>query len=280
MSRLRIVLVCALALALCAAACSGSEPDKTDQAEGSKTSTMSTATASATESPRPQPSGPAATIRLSNLTSGYVESSALVTTESIDPPANTLLLAHLMAFQGGRMPEPPTLSGNNVTWTLVGGNLDGEKRHWVFRGLASDPTAGPVTIDWGGIDTRTLWVIDAAEGADTGNDGADGIVQFVSQESQQNAAEGAIELQPFSDPDHNATVCFALAGSGAATGIDPTDGFVETGEAASKGQNLIIDNFWKVGESTTCPADFVDSSGTKQVESWLFLAIELQAARA
>jgi hypothetical protein len=277
MPPLRIALV--LAIVLGAAACSEPKLGKEDRGAVTKTPTGSLSPPSASVSTRP-PDGPAATIHLSNLTFGYADFTPLVTTEPIDPPADTLLLAHVTAFQGPGEPEPPTLSGNDVTWTLVGGNLDGEKRHWVFRGIATSPNEGPVTIDWGGIETETLWVIDAAAGTATGHNGADAIVQFVSQESQLNAGEGAIQLQPFSDPENNAAVCFAFIGSGAAAGIFPADGFVETGEAASKGQDRIISDFWQRGQNTTCAAEFLNDSGTEEVESWLFLAIELQAESA
>jgi hypothetical protein len=276
------MLVLAVAIVLGAAACSEPTFDQGDNGAVTRTRTGSSfpPSTSDTVSPTPRPSGPAATIHLSNLTFGYADSTPLVTTEPIDPPAHTLLLAHVTGFQASGEPEPPTLSGNDVTWTLVGGNVDGEKRHWVFRGTATSPSAGPVTIDWGTVQIETLWLIDAAAGADTGNNGADAIVQFVSQESQPNAGDGAIQLQPFSDPEHNAAVCFAFIGSGAAAGIFPADGFVETAEAAGKGQDRIISDFWKLGEDTSCAAEFLNDSGTEEIESWLFLAIELRAANA
>jgi hypothetical protein len=236
-----------------------------------------TPAAVASPSPSPQSSGRAGTIELSNLTFGHAEATPLVTTERFDPPADTLVLAHVMAFRHGG-PEPPALTGNGLTWSLVGGNLDGEKRHWVFRGVGSRPSPGSLTIDWQGFATETLWVIDVAVGTAVGNEGADAIVQFVSQESQQNATGGVIELASFADPVNNVAVCFALAGSGAASDISPTDGFTETAEANNPGQNLIIDNFWKRGEDTTCDAEFLRDTGAKEIQSWLFLAVELRAA--
>jgi hypothetical protein len=230
-----------------------------------------------TPSPSPPGNGPIGEIELSNLTFGHAESTPVAVTEPIDPPADTVVLAHVMGFRPSE-PTPPTLTGAGLTWSLVGGNLDGEKRHFVYRGIGHDPMAGPVSIDWGGQPTETLWIIDVARGAATGNDGADAIVQFASQESQRNAASGSIELQPFADPVHDAAVCFALAGSGAASDIAPAHGFTETAEADNPGQNLIISDFWWVGDHTSCDADFLHESGALEVESWLFLAVELRAA--
>jgi hypothetical protein len=229
-----------------------------------------------TPSPRPPGDGPVGTIALENLTSGHAEATPMVTTEPIDPPADTLVLAHVMGFRPGGLP-PPVLRGNDLTWTLVGGNQDGEKRHWVFRGVGSDPLPGPLTIDWGGDPTETLWVVDLAEGTAIGNEAADAVVQFAFQESQQNASSGSISLQPFADPLNDATVCFALAGSGHASDIAPADGFSETAEAQNPGPSLIISVFWKRGEGS-CDADFLHVEGTKQIQSWLFLALELRAA--
>jgi hypothetical protein len=266
----------ATVLVLFAAACSSpgesAQPTRSPKGPTSASTATSSPTAS---SPRPVPTGDAAEIRIQNLTYGHTEITPSVTTAPIDPPAGALLLAHVMAFWPGG-PSPPELSSPGATWTLVGGNLDGEKRHWVYRG--SGAASGPVTIDFG-VPTEILWVIDAVEGADTRNDGSDAIVQFVSQESQRNATGGSIQLQPFEDPVNNAAVCFALAGSGAASDIVPTDGFVETAEAENPGANLIISDFWKVGEDSTCDAEFQHESGAKEIQSWLFLAVEVRPER-
>jgi hypothetical protein len=243
--------------------------------QGSTSPTLASPTPSS--SPPPAATGPAAEISIANLTFGHAEITTAVDTAPIDPPPHALVLAHVMGFWHGG-PAPPALSGAGLTWSLVGGNLDGEKRHWVFRGVG-DPAPGPVRIEFD-VPAEILWVIDAVRGAATGHDGADAIAQFVSQESQRNAAEGSIQLQPFEDPVNNAAVCFALAGSGAASDIVPADGFAETAEAQNPGPSLILSTFWRVGEGTSCDADFLqESSGVKQVQSWLFLAIEVRAAR-
>jgi hypothetical protein len=269
--------IIAAVLALLAAACSSPQESAqpTRPPKGSPSSPPAATSSATASSPRPVPTGDAAEIRIQNLTFGHTEVTPSVTTAPVDPPAGALLLAHVMAFWPGG-PAPPELSSPGATWTLVGGNLDGEKRHWVYRG--SGATAGPVTIDFG-VPTEILWVIDAVEGADTGNGGSDAIVQFASQESQRNATDGSLQLQPFEDPVNNAAVCFALAGSGAASDIVPTDGFVETAEAENPGSNLIISDFWKVGEDTTCDAEFQHESGAKEIQSWLFLAVEVRPER-
>ena len=75
-----------------------------------------------------------------------------------------------------------------------------------------------------------------------------------------NADHGSIELGAFADPVHDAAVCFAFAGSGAASDISPAAGFTETAEADNPGQNLIMSDFLWVGEHTSCDADFLHES--------------------
>lgn len=276
MERRRLFGVFVAILVIGAAACSGSgDVESADPSDGPTTQVPDRSPSTAI-SPSPEENGDGrdGTISLTNLTSGHSEVTAVLTTEPISPPPDTLILAHVMAFNPAG-PQPPALSGNGLTWTLVGGNVDGEKRHFVYRAAGPDPSPGPVTIDFG-TPTEILWVIDAAEGAATGDGGAEGIVQFVSHESQRNDTGGSIELSPFEDPVDDVVVAFALAGSGAASDIVPEDGYTETAEAENPGANLIISNFWRRGEDTSPSAVFEQDSGSKQIQSWLFLALELR----
>lgn len=276
-----LVLVAGVAFALGRASAPGeaSDPIAPPSPSGGKSATPDpTVSPSPIEQPSQSPVGArSGRITLRNLTSGIVDRTPSAVTAPIDPPPDTLLLAHVFSFYPPG-PEPPTVSSGGTEWTLVVGNQAGEKRHWVYRAMGSD-AAGPVTIDFGGaVQNAIMWVVDAASGVDLGNDGADAIAQTVAHESQMNATEGTIALAPLEHPA-DAVVCFALAGSGAATDIVPETGYTKTAQAETKGANLIIATFWERGGGDTTPAAvFQDPSATPQIQSWLFLAIELRAS--
>jgi hypothetical protein len=225
--------------------------------------------------------GPAVSpIAISNLSSGQFSKSGLVSsvsTAAFTVPANTLTLVHVMSCCDSS--TPPSVTGPGGRFFLVVTHTRGEKRHWVFA-AANDatPDSGTMSFGFSVPQSRVLWVVDAASHVDLGNAGANAIVQTAWQNSMANAAAGSIALAPFQNPTRNAAVGFALAGSGAATNIVPEPGTQETAEAETPGSNLIIDTFWRVGEDPSLSATFIDdATTTPEIESWLFLAVELRA---
>jgi hypothetical protein len=238
-----------------------------------------TPTPSPTVSPSPSPVPPPGTgIGFLNLTSGVFAkagSTTEITTQSVTLAPNSLGLLHVMTCCFG---GAPTVTSPGLSWELVVTHLAGEKRHWVYRAAAVAGTSGPLRMQFPTPQGRAMWIVDGVSGAALGRNGADAIVQTAFQESQQNASSGAIALAPFESP-LNAAVGFALCGSGPATNIVPEAGYVETAEAETPGSSLLIDTFYRVGEDAALQADFRrDSDNSLQVESWLFLAIELAAA--
>jgi len=238
--------------------------------------TQSSPPPSPTTGSSPVPSGMG--IRLGNLTAGGVsKSGSFTSTESAvySPPPRALLLVHL--FSCCSLSTPPTLSGNGLEWELVVTHEEGEKRHWVYRAASgAAPSSDRLTFTFAVAQDSALWIVDSASGTALGGNGGDAIVQTAFQESQGNASSGEIELTPFEDPVNGAVVGFALCGSGSATDIVPEAGFIETAQVETPGSNIIIDTIWRRGEDTTVSAEFRDPDGTLQVQSWLFLAIELR----
>jgi hypothetical protein len=240
-----------------------------------------TPTPSPTVSPSPTPSPiptPGGTIEFVNLTSGVFAksgSTSEITTRPVTLAPSTLGLLHVMTCCFGGV---PTVTSPGLSWELVVTHLTGEKRHWVFRAASVTGASGSLRMQFPTPQGRVLWIVDGAVGAALGDNGADAIVQTAFHESQANASSGAIGLAPFASP-LNAAVGFALCGSGPATNIVPEAGYVETAEAETPGSSLIIDTFYRVGEDASLQAEFRrDSDNTLQVQSWLFLALELAAA--
>jgi hypothetical protein len=234
-----------------------------------------TVSPSPTSSPTPPPLG---TIEIVNLTSG-VFAKAGATSEITTQPAtfapNTLGLLHVMTCCFGGV---PTVTSPGRSWELVVTHLTGQKRHWVFRAASAIGTSGSLRMQFPTPQGRVLWIVDEVFGTTLGDNGDDAIVQTAFQESQANANSGAIGLAPFASP-LNAAVGFALCGSGPATNIVPEAGYIETAEAETPGSSLLIDTFYRVGEDTSLEAEFRrDNDNSLQVQSWLFLALELAAA--
>ena len=239
----------------------------------------------ATEDPTPSddPAGrPGAPIELQNLTTGLHWKEGAATSRTTAPvtiPANSFVLVHLMSCCDHS--PVPKVTGAGLTFDLVVTHETGQKRHWVF-GAANEGErkTAPLMFTFASNQGVILWVVDSALNVDLGNGGVNAVVQTAWQDSQGNADKGIIALEPFQDPLRNATVVFALAGSGTATDIEPERGMRETAEAEVGASSLIIDTFWKIGEDTSPAATFLDEVGQPAVESWLFLAVELRASTA
>jgi hypothetical protein len=262
---------------------SGSEVTKPSRGSKSSQGSPSIPPSTGTGGPTPsqgsgKPSG-SSPITVENLTFGEVSKEGSFTSRSTSPiavPADSLVLVHLMSCCDHA--ALPGVTGAGLTFDLAVTHTEGEKRHWVFIAAnEGGPTSGPLTFTFSSGQDRILWTVDVARNVELGSNGSDAIVQTAWQNSQTNADHGAIALEPFEDRARDATVVFALAGSGAATDIVPEDGMTETAEAETAGANLLIDTFWKAGEDTSPSATFRDDAGQLAIQSWLFLALELRA---
>ncbi len=286
----RVVLGLVLAAVVVLAAFVGTRPDNPSDSGGPKGSRPTESPVSATPTKGPSSSAPSddpttespgssGSIRLENLTSGQLSKeapTASLATSGVTIPAHSLVLVHLMSCCD--LASVPSVTGAGLTFDLAVTHTDGEKRHWVLVAAnTGGPTEGTLTFSFASEQARILWIVDSATNVELGNSGADAIVQTAWQNSQQNADQGSIGLEPFEDPTRDVAMGFGLAGSGTATDIVPEAGMHETAETETPGSSLLIDTFWGVGEDTSVSAVFVDDAGQRSVESWLFLALELRA---
>lgn len=106
--------------------------------------------------------------------------SSPITTASITPTANRLVLAHVVVVGTGS--ATPTLSGNGLTWVLITDTGSGVTRQLaVYRAMGASPSAGVVTISSASTTiTGWLWSISEYDGIDTsGTNGSGAVVQSV-----------------------------------------------------------------------------------------------------
>jgi hypothetical protein len=100
------------------------------------------------------------------------------TTASVSPAASTPV--YVCVWNNRATPTLPTVTGAGITWvqeeTLV---FDTTRRVTVFRGLNASPSAGALTIDFGGLSqTACAWSVVQCAGADTsGSDAAGATLQ-------------------------------------------------------------------------------------------------------
>jgi len=128
-------------------------------------------------------------------------------TASISPTADSLILATVVSRLGSSVdPTEPTLSGNGLTWVVVGTSVfdntsSSRRRITLFRSLGASPSAGALTADFAGqSQTSSLIVVDEASGVDTsGTNGSGAVVQSaVNQDTSGSASSLTVTLGSFS----------------------------------------------------------------------------------
>lgn len=107
-----------------------------------------------------------------NLTASGASSATSFTTASVSPSGNQLILVSVHAYisTGSVAPSAPTVTGNGITYTLIGTGQDVDTagtdraKMWIFRGMAASPTAGAITISFGATSmTRCFWSVDQSD---------------------------------------------------------------------------------------------------------------------
>jgi hypothetical protein len=130
-----------------------------------------------------------------------------VTTGSISPGANRLVLAWV-SNRVSTVPTP-TLSGNGLTWVQVNTVTTAANgtRLTLFRAMGPAPTAGSVTIDFGGIAVnRACWSIVQYDGVDTsGTNGSGAVVQSATNFTAATATSLTVTLGAFASASNVAT---------------------------------------------------------------------------
>lgn len=130
---------------------------------------------------------------VTNLTSGAGSAATSFATASVSPTGNRLILVSVHAYisTGSVQPATPTVTGNGITYTLVQAqdvDTSGVDRatEWLFRGLATSPTSGAITISFGAVTmTRCAWSVDQSDSDIdlSGVNGAGAIAQKVGATS-------------------------------------------------------------------------------------------------
>jgi len=138
----------------------------------------------------------------SNLTGGGTSAAQSANTASISPSANRLILVTVHAYisTGSAQPGTPTVTGNGITYALVGSqdvDNSGTDRAtiFVFRGMAAAPSAGAVTISFAPATmTRIQWSIDQSDAnVDTsGTNGSGAIVQTTGVTTASGATSASV----------------------------------------------------------------------------------------
>ena len=165
-----------------------------------------------------------ATLSATNLTSGVVTTGSRVTTASVTPAANALILLEVRNTTGTNPPSIPSVNGNGLTWVQVATKTFGTiaaptRRVTLFRAMGSAPTSGGITIDFGGVNQSNgcAWSVDQWTGVDTsGTSGSGAILQ-----SAVNAADSATSitatLAAFASPNNAAYGAIGATGNAAPT---------------------------------------------------------------
>lgn len=183
-------------------------------------------------------------------------------------PTAFRLVRGIIGSAAATTPNTPTLAGNGITWaSVVTVTFGGVVRLTYFRGLVAAPTAGTVTIDFGGqTQSHCLYSFAEFAGVDTsGTDGSGAVVQSAS-----NSTGGATSL----------TVTLAAF----ATAANATDGgfFWDSGGVGTVGSGFTIlgqasgersgGSEWRNDNDTT-----VDMSWAGAIAA-LGVAVELRAS--
>lgn len=184
-------------------------------------------------------------------TSGSFGSSSF-NTASISPTAGKIVLIAVGSDNGGGpTPNIPTISGCNITWTLIATRLDtgtNFRRISLFRGFASNPSIGELTLDFAGQTQGDGCNWSVAEFGNVDNSGTNGSVAIVQSavSSGNGVTSLTVTLGAFSDTD-NATFG-AIFKNGTET-ISAGSGFTQLGQNNVRGS---IQSQWRVDNDTTC----------------------------
>jgi hypothetical protein len=91
-------------------------------------------------------------------------------TASWTPPTTGIILLAFIAARSGGSADSASVSGNSLTWTQIGSNVNATSGHklCLFAALAAGATTGATTVNWGAnTQTGTTMVFCQVTGVDT-----------------------------------------------------------------------------------------------------------------
>jgi hypothetical protein len=186
-----------------------------------------------------------------------IGTAASYVTSSITPTANRLVLAAVGSDKGSSGAVSPTLSGCGLTWVLVAEVGTGGPAFVlsVFRALGT-PSAGAVTIDYGGVNQASCWwSINEFDGEDlTGTNGSGAVVQSVTNTGTTTSL--TVTLAAFGSAN-NATygAFFLIYASGTGT-IAGGSGFTLIDQVHDDPHGDSLGTEWRSDNSTTVDASW------------------------
>jgi len=194
-------------------------------------------------------------------------SAASYLTTSITPLPLNLVTCMVQTYTNTSVtPTRPTLSGCNIRWSDVGDVLvdnagGGRTRMTVFAGASTAPTAGQLTIDYGGVSQRVAeWIIDQFGNCATWRQ--------VATAGPTSATTITATLQTFRQAG-NATVAYAL-NSDQLVSWTPGSGFTDFDTYTSAVYPAMLSEFQPV--PVTAPSADVSSTALLGM-----VALELEA---
>lgn len=199
-------------------------------------------------------------ITIANLTSGSstVDASSWPTL-SVAPTANKLVLVTVTSSHTAGA-TIPTVTGNGLAYVQIGtqANTVGLRRTTMFRAMGAAPTAGALTIDFGGVtQTGAAWSVDEASDIDTtGTNGSGAVVQSVGATADP-VSSLTITLATFESVNNAAFGTFF-------TGQDMTSGsgFTMLSEPSYTLPFVNQHTEWKINDNTVDVSNTDLSSGT------------------
>lgn len=178
--------------------------------------------------------------------SGDATDLAAYATASITPTANRLVLAAVFN-EGAGVDETPTLTGNGLTWVQIVTFEDGgaNNRFTVFRAMGAAPSAGAVTIDFGGLtQTRCGWSIIEFAAVDTsGTNGSGAVVQSKTATGTGTTSTADFDAA-FGDAVNNATYSALVHRNAQVTAVEGS--FVELSDVIT--ETIALQVMWLLGE--------------------------------
>ncbi len=218
-------------------------------------------------------------IGASTLTSGYSTSSATsYDTASISPTGNYLILIAIYGYrlQPGVAPAISGVSGNGITYVQIA-SIEYKTTDtvlWLYRGMASSPSTGAITISFSTGCDSIGWVVSEFSGVDTsGTNGSGAVVQ-----SATNSANGqslTVTLSAFGSSNNRPFGCFSQALN--PNLLSPETGYTELAETGDTADHKSVNSQWhstSADTTVTC-----NSTGGVDVDMG-GIAIEVKEAAA
>lgn len=204
-------------------------------------------------------------VSIANLTVGSdVDGGSSSTTASVSPASNNLVLLSVASRTGiTTNPNQPTITGNGLTWVAIGtiiydSTSTSRRRITIFRALGASPSAGTITIDFGGQNQTDIgWSVDQCSGIDTsGTNGSGAIVQSATNKDETGTATSlTVTLGAFGGGNNVTFGAFGISDSDVTKTAGT--GFTILGDGDAGGTNgLASITEWKNSNDTSVDMSF------------------------